>query len=89
MTFIYEIWCVLGNHGLRWNVNFDSSAKSSSTGYNESNKPNPKSSAHIGSEKSLVELGSFTKWAFEKMEVKDLIPNAWNDMRFSDSGSIS
>ncbi len=38
-------------------VNFDFSAKSSSTDYNESNKPTLKSLAHIGSEKSLVELG--------------------------------
>ncbi len=37
-------------------VNFDFSAKSSSTDYNESNKPTSKSLAHIGSEKSLVEL---------------------------------
>ncbi len=37
--------------------NFDFSAKLSSTDYNESNKPTPKSLAHIGSEKSLVELG--------------------------------
>ncbi len=36
---------------------FDFSAKSSSTDYKESNKPTPKSLAHIGSEKSLVELG--------------------------------
>ncbi len=32
------------------------SVKSSSTDYNESNKPKWKSLAHIGSEKSLVEL---------------------------------
>ncbi len=38
-------------------VNFDFSAKSSSTDYNESNKPSPKSLSHIGSEKSLAELG--------------------------------
>ncbi len=38
-------------------VNFDFSAKSSSTDYNESNKPTPKSLAHTGSKKSLVELG--------------------------------
>ncbi len=38
-------------------VNFDFGAKSSSTDYNESNKPTPKSLAHIESEKSLVELG--------------------------------
>ncbi len=38
-------------------VNFDFSAKLSSTEYNESNKPTLKSLAHIGSEKSLVELG--------------------------------
>ncbi len=37
-------------------VNFDFSAKLPSTGYNESNKPTPKSLSHIGSEKSLVEL---------------------------------
>ncbi len=38
-------------------VNFEFSEKLSSTDYNESNKPTPKSLAHIGSEKSLVELG--------------------------------
>ncbi len=37
-------------------VNFDFSAKSPSTDYNELNKPTPKSLAHIGFEKSLVEL---------------------------------
>ncbi len=37
-------------------VNFDFSAKSSSTDYNESNKSVPKSLAYIGSEKSLFEL---------------------------------
>ncbi len=39
-------------------VNFDFSAISSSTDYNESNKSNPKSPAQIRSEKSLVELGA-------------------------------
>ncbi len=38
-------------------VDFDFRAKSSSTDYNELNKPNSKSLAHIGFEKSLVELG--------------------------------
>ncbi len=38
-------------------VNFDFSAKSLSNDYNESNKPTLKYLAHIGSEKSLVELG--------------------------------
>ncbi len=38
-------------------VNFDFNAKSSSTEYNESNKPIPKSLAHKGSEKSLLQLG--------------------------------
>ncbi len=38
-------------------VNFDFSEKLSSTDYNESNKPIQKSLTHIGSEKSLVELG--------------------------------
>ncbi len=38
-------------------VNFDFSAKSSRTDYDESNKPNLKTLAHIESEKSLVELG--------------------------------
>ncbi len=38
-------------------VNFDFSAKSSSTDYNESNEPTTKSLAHIGFEKLLVELG--------------------------------
>ncbi len=37
-------------------VSFDFSAKSSSTDYNESNKPNQKSLTHVGSEKPLVEL---------------------------------
>ncbi len=37
-------------------VNFDFSAKLSSNDYNESNKPNPKSLAHVGSEKLLFEL---------------------------------
>ncbi len=37
-------------------VNFDFTAKSSRTDYNESNKPTPKFLAYIGSEKSLVEL---------------------------------
>ncbi len=44
-------------------VNFDFSAKLSSNDYNESNKPNPKSLAHVGSEKSLVEL-EFQKMNF-------------------------
>ncbi len=38
-------------------VNSDFNAKPSNTNYNESNKPTPKSLAHLGSEKSLVELG--------------------------------
>ncbi len=37
--------------------NFDFIAKLSSTDYNESNKPNLKSLADIGSKKSLVEIG--------------------------------
>ncbi len=37
-------------------VSSDFSAKSSSTDYNELNKTTPKSVAHIGSKKSLVEL---------------------------------
>ncbi len=37
-------------------VNFDFSAKLSSTDYNELNKPIPKSLAHTESEKLLVEL---------------------------------
>ncbi len=37
-------------------VNFDFSAKSSSTDYNESNKPTSKCLAYIGSEKLLVEM---------------------------------
>ncbi len=52
------MWCILGNHWLRMkSINFDFSAKSSSTDYNELNKPTPMSLAHIGFEKSLVELG--------------------------------
>ncbi len=38
-------------------VTSDFSAELSSTDYNELSKPTPKSLAHIGSEKSLVELG--------------------------------
>ncbi len=38
-------------------VNFDFSAKSSSTDYNGLNKPTPKSLAHIKSKKSLAECG--------------------------------
>ncbi len=37
-------------------VNFDFSAKSSNIDYNELNKPTSKPLAHVGSEKSLVEL---------------------------------
>ncbi len=39
-------------------VDFDFSAKSSSSDYDESNEPNTKSLARIRSEKSLVELKS-------------------------------
>ncbi len=42
-------------------VNFDFSAKSSSTDHNESNKQAPNSLAHIGFEKSPVELRSSKK----------------------------
>ncbi len=46
---------------LYWKVYFSpwviGSVKSSSTNNNEPNKPNPKSLAHVGSEKLLVELG--------------------------------
>ncbi len=38
-------------------VNFDFSTKSSSTDYNESNKPTPNSLAHIVPTKLLVKLG--------------------------------
>ncbi len=38
-------------------VNFDFTEKSATTDYNESNKSTPKLLAHIGSEKSFVELG--------------------------------
>ncbi len=41
---------------VKW-VKFDFSAKSSSTDYNELNKPTLKSLVHIGSEKLSVELG--------------------------------
>ncbi len=44
-------------------VNFDFSVKLSSYDYNEANKPNPKSLAHVGSEKSLVEF-EFQKMSF-------------------------
>ncbi len=37
-------------------INFDFSAKFSSTDYNESNKTTPKPLAHIGPEKLFVEL---------------------------------
>ncbi len=37
-------------------VNFDFRRKSLSTDYNASNKPNPKSLAPIGAQKSLLEL---------------------------------
>ncbi len=42
-------------------INFEFSAKLSSTDYNESNKPTPKSLAHIVAKKSLVELWSSKK----------------------------
>ncbi len=46
---------------LYWKIYFSPRAmgrvKSSSTDYNELNKPNPKPLAHIGCEKSLVQLG--------------------------------
>ncbi len=45
-------------------VNLDFSAKSSSTDSNKSNKPNLKSLANKGSEKSLVELGVPKKKSF-------------------------
>ncbi len=38
-------------------INFDFGAKLSSTDYKESNKLNPKSLAHIGSEKLVIEVG--------------------------------
>ncbi len=38
-------------------VNFDFHGKTSSTDYTESNKTTQKSLSHVGSEKSLVELG--------------------------------
>ncbi len=38
-------------------LDFDLRAKLSSTDYNESNKTTPRPVAHIGSEKSLIELG--------------------------------
>ncbi len=38
-------------------VNFNFRTKLSNTDYNESNKPTPKSLAHVGPEKLLVELG--------------------------------
>ncbi len=44
-------------------VNFDFSVKSLSPDNNESNKPTPKSAAHIGSEKSFIEL-EFQKMSF-------------------------
>ncbi len=39
-------------------------AKLSSTGYNKSNEPNPRSITHIESEKSLIELGVPKNGAF-------------------------
>ncbi len=47
-------------------VNFDFSAKLSSTDYNKSNKPTLKCLAHTGSEKLLVELGVPKKKLFKK-----------------------
>ncbi len=38
-------------------INFDFNAKLSNTDHKESNKLNPKSLAHIGSQKSVTELG--------------------------------
>ncbi len=45
---------------VKW-VNFDFCATLSSSDYNESDKPSPKSLAHMGSEKLLVELKSSKK----------------------------
>ncbi len=59
-TFSFDyMWGVLGNHDLGWKqaVNFGFISKLSRTDYNELNKPNPKALAHIGSKKSLIELG--------------------------------
>ncbi len=55
LTHFWNMWCVLGNHGLGWKRSIR--AKSLSTDYNESNKPTLESLVHIESEKSLVELG--------------------------------
>ncbi len=56
-----SIWMRFRKPWLRMkSVNFDFSAKSSSTVYNGSNKPTPKSRkslAHIGSEKLFIGLG--------------------------------
>ncbi len=54
-------------------VNFNFNAKSSSTDYNESNKPDLKSLPHAGSKKSLVELGVPKNELSKKIKVKDLI----------------
>ncbi len=61
-TWSSKKWAFSLSHFLLyWKVYFSpwamGSVKSSSTDYNESNEPNPKSLAHIRSEKSLVELG--------------------------------
>ncbi len=82
-------------------VNFDFSAKPSSTDYNESNKPNPKSLVYEVW-KIACWIRSSKKWAFNKIKVKVLIHkklrktsknrstevNACNDMQFSNSRSI-
>ncbi len=58
-------------------VNFDFSTKSSSTDYNESNKPTPKSLALIGAEKLLVEHGSSKNPIFCSTEKFTSHPEPW------------
>ncbi len=58
-------------------VNFDFSAKLSSTDYNESNKLTLKSLAHMGSAKSHVELGVPKNELFRSAEKFTFHPEPW------------
>ncbi len=63
--YVSEMWSVLGNHGLGWNQSILILVRNRQVLiYNKSNKPAMKSLTHVGSEKSLIELGSSKKWAF-------------------------
>ncbi len=54
-------------------ISFDFNAKSSSTDYNESNKPTLKFLAHVGPVKSLVELGVPKNELFTFSRFSDLL----------------